>query len=209
MNKLVIGILATGVWLMPLTARAEKNPVTLSSQILDCSKVSAQSLTSRTERVTNSKKSNDAYASVALERDPENPKSCVVTYTLYLSQYSTNFKAIKTFSAPVHDSVGVTLIGFSEGGTKVAADFWWSAGDYIAHRPVVYDMKTKIARLNELGDEITGQLPPCAYSEELTGVTDNGEVVVHVPKSQHVDNGCPDQGHWLFDSKMGTARRHP
>jgi hypothetical protein len=208
-NRFIVSALAIGFWLLPLTARAEKNASALSTQSLDCAKVGAQPLSSRTGRVTNPKKSNDAYASVALERDPENPGSCVVTYTLYLSQYSTSFKAIKTFSAPVHDSVGVTLIGFSDGGTKVAADFWWSAADYIAHRPVVYDMKTKIARLNDLGDEITGQLPPCAYAEELTGITDDGEVIVHIPKSLHVDSGCPDQGDWLFDSKMGTARRHP
>ena len=196
--------------LFALAVWAEKNP-TLSSQTLDCSKVGAQPLSSKTERVTNAKKSNDAYATIELVRDPADASgaSCVATYTLYMSQYSSNFKAVKTFSVQLRDSAGVDLIGFSDNGSKLAADFWWSAADYKGHRPVVYDLKSKVGRLDELSDQITGQLPACAYSEELTGVTDAGEVAIHIPPSGHVANGCPDQGDWLLDSRTGVARRKP
>ena len=188
---------------------ADKDAKPLSSQILECSKVSGQGLSSRTERITNSKKSNDAYAAVELIRDSADPSgtTCVATYTLYLSQYSKNFRPVKTFSVRLHDSAGVDVIGFSDSDGMLAADFWWAAGDYKGHRPVVYDLKTKVARMNELSDQITGQLPACAYAEELTGVTDTGEVVIHVPQSAHVESGCPDQGNWLLDAKTGGVRR--
>ncbi len=188
---------------------AEKAGKQLSTPVLECSKVDAHTLSARTERVTNTKKSNDAYAVVELARDPADPSgaSCVATYTLYLSQYSSNFKAVKTFSMPTRDGVGVDLLGFSDDGTKVAADFWWTAADYKGHRPVVYDLKSKVPRMDELSDQITSQLPACDYQEELTGVTDKGEVVIHVPSSAHVDRGCPDQGNWLLDSITGDVRR--
>ncbi len=202
--------IAIGVCLLgSIQGWAEKDVKLASSQALECSKVTGAPISSKTERATNAKRSNDAYAAIELARNPADASgnSCVATYTLYLSQYSSNFKPVKTFSVPLRDAAGVDLIGFSENGSKVAADFWWSAGDYKAHRPVVYDLKTKIARMNELGDQITGQLPACAYQEELTGINDAGEVTIHVPGSVHVDKGCPDQGNWLLDSKTGEVRR--
>ncbi len=194
-------------WLAP--SWAEKEGKQLSTPVLECSKADGHSLSARTERVTNERKSNDAYAVVELARDPADPSgaSCVATYTLYLSQYSSNFKVVKTFSMPTRDGVGVDLLGFSDNGSKVAADFWWKAGDYKGHRPVVYDLKSKVPRMDELSDQITSQLPACDYQEELTGVTDKGEVVIHVPSSAHVDRGCPDQGNWLLDSTTGEVRR--
>jgi hypothetical protein len=195
------------LWVAP--SWADKEGKRLSTPVLECSKVGAQPLSARTERVTNAKKSNDAYAVVELARDPADPSgaSCVATYTLYLSQYSSNFKPVKTFSTPTRDGVGVDLLGFSDNGSKVAADFWWQTGDYKGHRSVVYDLKSKVPRMDELSDQITSQLPACAYQEELTGVTDKGEVVIHVPSSVHVDRGCPDQGNWLLDSTTGEVRR--
>lgn len=188
---------------------ADKQGKQISTPVLECSKVGEHALSSKTERVTNSKKSNDAYAVVELARNPADPNgaSCVATYTLYLSQYSSNFKAVKTFSMPTRDGVGVDLLGFSDDSSKVAADFWWTAADYKAHRPVVYDLKSKVPRMDDLSDKITSQLPACDYQEELKGVTDKGEVVIHVPSSSHVDRGCPDQGNWLLDSMTGEVRR--
>lgn len=190
-------------------AWADKQSKQLSTPVLECSKVGEHTLSSKTERVTNSKKSNDAYAVVEVSRDPADPSgaSCVATYTLYLSQYSSNFKPVKTFSMPTRDGVGVDLLGFSDDGSKVAADFWWMAADYKGHRPVVYDLKSKVPRMDDLSDQITSQLPACDYQEELKSVTDKGEVVIHIPSSRHVDRGCPDQGDWLLDSMTGEVRR--
>ncbi len=194
-----------------IAAVAEKNPKGISSQTLECAKVTGQPLSGKTDKITNPRKSNDAFATIELAHDPTGGAGvCVATYTLYLSQYSSNFKTVKAFSVQLRDSAGVTLIGFSDNSSKLAADFWWSAGDYKGHRPVVYDLKTKVARLVELGDQITSQLPACSYSEELTGIADDGNITIHVPKSSvHDDASCPDQGNWLLDSKNGAVRRAP
>lgn len=196
--------------LRPLGSWAQVKP--RSSETLECSKAaSGKPLSGKTERLTNSKKSNDAYATVELARDATDAagRTCIATYTLYMSQYSQNYRVVKTFSVELRDMAGVDLIGFSDDDSKLAADFWWAAGDYKGHRPVVYDLKSKTARLTELSDQITSQLPACAYSEEFVGISDKGEAVIHVPKSVHVDTGCPDQGNWLFDPKTGAVLRAP
>jgi hypothetical protein len=99
------------------------------------------------------------------------------------------------------------MIGFSPDQSKVAADFWWAGGDYTGHRPVIYDVNTKRVQFGELGEQITGQLPSCDYFQNFTGVTNSGEAVIYVPKSIYVDEGCPDQGDWLFNVANGKVRR--
>ena len=34
-----------------------------------------------------------------------------------------------------------------------------------------------------------------------------GDVVVHVPKSIQVEEGCPDQGDWLWTPRTGKVQR--
>jgi hypothetical protein len=41
----------------------------------------------------------------------------------------------------------------------------------------------------------------------IQGVTNDGDVVLYVPKSIYVDKGCPDQGEWLLNMKTDTIAR--
>jgi hypothetical protein len=56
-------------------------------------------------------------------------------------------------------------------------------------------------------ERIVKQLPSCGYAEEFIGVTDAGEAIIRVPKSQYVEKGCRSQGKWLFNLHEGTVRR--
>jgi hypothetical protein len=114
---------------------------------------------------------------------------------------------IKEFSDPESDGVGVDIVGASSDGNMIAADFWWAAGDYTGHRPVILKVKSNSVILLPLDDRILKQLPSCDYFEEFIGATNDGEAIIHVPKSQYVRTGCPSQGKWLFNLHSGIVRR--
>lgn len=150
-----------------------------------------------------------AYATVSLARpvtDKEG-RHCQAKYSLFVADGSATSRAVKTFTGVTEFMVGAAIVGFSKDHTKLAADFWWAGGDYTGHRPVIYDVNRGTVRFAELNEEITGRLPSCDYFEEFVGVTNSGEAIIHVPKSEYVDEGCPDQGNWAFDLAKKTARR--
>jgi hypothetical protein len=99
------------------------------------------------------------------------------------------------------------LVGLSRNGKRFAVDVGWSAGDYDHHRPTVLTIADHLIVSRSLDDQIFDQLPSCDYSQLFTGITNAGEAIIHVPKSIYVDEGCPDQGEWLFNLQTGKVRR--
>ncbi len=177
----------------------------------DCAKVVAgQSLKLKTDTILNQKQSLRAYATLDMDRDPTDlsGKFCVATYGLFVSERTGGFRLVKNFSGRGADRAGADIVGFSDNGLKLAADFWWGAGTYVAHRPVVFDSKAKTAHMTELEDKITSQLPACNYAENFIGVTDAGDALFHLPAASDVQ-GCGDQGDWLLNVRTGEAQRKP
>jgi hypothetical protein len=102
---------------------------------------------------------------------------------------------------------GASLEGTSPDGSKLLLDFFTAAGDYTDHHPVVYDLLTGTWSIREVGTRITRDLPRCDYFTFLDSVTNDGDVLLSVPKSPYVDKGCPDQGEWLLNMKADTVSR--
>jgi hypothetical protein len=150
-----------------------------------------------------------AYAAVQLSRpkDDTNADSCEALYKLFVAEGSGPFVLVKRFSESADTNVGVEMVGASKNEKMIAADFWWAAGDYTGHRPVIYDVEAKSVHLRALNDEIRKQLPSCDYFEEFIGVTDSGQAIIRVPKSAYVETGCPAQGTWLFNIRSGSVQR--
>jgi hypothetical protein len=189
-------------------ALGQRNPH--STAPLECSDVDAgQIVTRKTALMTVRSGAVRAYAVVQLSRanDDEEADSCTVVYKLFVAEGSKPFVSVKEYSERADSSVGVGMVGASKSEMVIAADFWWAAGDYTGHRPVIYDLNSKSAVLRTLKDEILRRLPSCDYFEEFIGVTDNGEAVIRIPKSTYVEKGCPAQGEWLFDVHSGSVRR--
>lgn len=110
---------------------------------------------------------------------------------------------------PDEDTLGNEVPVLSPDGTKLMVSFWGAAGDYTGYRVAVYDFATKGGSFRTIADRVTRGLPSCDYFTFIEGVTNNGEVVIHVPKSIYVDEGCPDQGKWLLDMKTDKLTRLP
>jgi hypothetical protein len=108
---------------------------------------------------------------------------------------------------PQHNLNGVAFEGTSPDGSKLLLDFFSSAGDKTGHRPVVYDFLSGQWTIHDVGDTVTRNWPACKYFTMLSGVNDQGDVVLYVPKSIPVDARCPDQGEWLLNMKTGTVAR--
>jgi hypothetical protein len=72
---------------------------------------------------------------------------------------------------------------------------------------VVYDFVTGSWQIRDVGTRVTRNLPACKYFTMIQGVTDEGDVVLYVPKSIYVDAGCPDQGEWLLNMKTDEITR--
>jgi hypothetical protein len=108
---------------------------------------------------------------------------------------------------PEHNLNGVALQGTSPDGSKLLFDFFSSVDDRTSHRPVVYDFLSGQWQIHDVGDSVTRNWPACHYLTMLSGVTDQGDVVLYVPKSIPIDAGCPDQGEWLLNMKTGEVAR--
>ncbi len=102
---------------------------------------------------------------------------------------------------------GVAFQGTSPDGSKVLLDFFSTVGDRTDHRPAVYDFLTLGYQIRDVGDRVTRDQPDCKYFTMLSGVTNEGSVVLYVPKSIYVDAGCPDRGEWLLNMRTGTLTR--
>ena len=181
-----------------------------ASESMDCSVIPAgQSVTRKTNVITFEPGSIRVYGSVKLSRlnRGSKPERCRADYKLFVSRKRKDFALIKQFSDDEGDFVGVDMVGYSQNMNLIAADFWWAAGDYTGHRPVVYNLTSKLVAFRALNDEISKQLPACDYFEEYVGVSDRGEAIIHIPKSPYSDEGCPDQGKWLFNLHTRVAKR--
>jgi hypothetical protein len=108
---------------------------------------------------------------------------------------------------PQFDTNGAALEGVSPDASKLLLDFFTAGGDYTGHRPVVYDFLTSRWTLRDVGTRVTRNLPDCDYFTVIDGVTNEGNVILSVPKSIYVDRGCPDQGQWLLNMKTDTITR--
>jgi len=84
------------------------------------------------------------YGSVQLSGAKGNAgkHGCSVVYKLFMSSNGKPFEMIKEFSDKDDFSFGVDIIGASNDGNMIAADFWWAAGDATGHRPVVVDVRS-------------------------------------------------------------------
>jgi hypothetical protein len=106
-----------------------------------------------------------------------------------------------------HPTNGVALDGTSPDGSKLLLDFFTAAGDYTGHRAVVYDFVTASWQIRDVGTRVTRNLPGCHYFTIIQNVTDEGNVVLYVPRSISVDAHCPDQGEWLLNMKTDEISR--
>jgi len=97
---------------------------------------------------------------------------------------------------------GIAFDGTSPDGSKLLLDFYSAKADRTEHRPVVYDFVTDSWQIRDVGTRITGDFAKCDYFTMVQGVTNEGNVVLYVPKSIYQPKSCPDQGEWLLN--MGT-----
>ncbi|HEV2964071.1 MAG TPA: hypothetical protein VG649_19750 [Candidatus Angelobacter sp.] len=102
---------------------------------------------------------------------------------------------------------GAKFLGTSSDGSKLLIDFWTAGGDYTGHEVAVYDFATQQGRVRPVNDRVTKRLPSCDYATEIEGVTAEGDVILHIPESDYVDKGCPDQGKWLLNMKTNQITR--
>jgi hypothetical protein len=204
----MLGLTSAAVVTLVFSLGASAKPTETRSE--ECADLApGTSVHHRTLTVSSGDSKIQAYASVTLQRESADAKakSCQVTYRFFVKQDSQAWRLVKRLVERNEVLVGATVVGFSPDNSKVAADFWWAAGDYTAVRPVIFDLSKGTVQMRELGMQIMSQLPRCDYFETFGTITDSGQAVIHVPKSQYEDVGCPDQGDWLFDLVRGTVRR--
>jgi hypothetical protein len=178
-----------------------------STPTTDCSEIgTGKTQTQQTE--ARSVERARAFATITASRPAgdTDARHCHVAYALLFSESGEPYKTVATFEEDGQEAFGVNLVGFSPDESKVAANFWYAAGDFDAVRSAIYDRATRKSVVKELGDQITSQLPPCDYTMEMTAITNSGEVVVHIPSRQG-EESCPDQGDWLFNLRSGKVRR--
>lgn len=169
----------------------------------------------RTKDVIGPDKKTLAFADIdfSIESGPLNSQGqrvpkCMVTYRLMIVENAGKPRELKRYSEERWGCAGVTIAGYSPDGSKVAADFWWMPGDYTSlPRPVVADITTGVVRMRDLDDRITKLLPGCDYTQEVSSVTNGGEVVIRIPKSRFNGGGCPSRGSWLFNLSTGEVHR--
>ena len=136
----------------------------------------------------------------------EVPK-CRVKWTVSATSGGRSRLLFRYKTEPEHPLNGIAFEGTSPDGSKVLLDFFSTVGDRTDHRPAVYDFLTLGWQIREVGDRVSRNLPDCKYFTMMSGVTNQGDVVLYVPKSIYVDAGCPDQGEWLMNMKTGTISR--
>ena len=144
----------------------------------------------------------------ATNNGDENSPSCDVTWSVaFVNSNGSVVHVIKKSEEPDEDLIGNEKPVLSADGTKLMIIFWGAAGDYTGYRIAVYDFASKRNFFRTIADRVTHDLPTCDYSTLIDGITNRGEVVIHVPKSIYVDEGCPDQGKWLLDMKTDKLTR--
>lgn len=166
----------------------------------------AKTQTQKTEAMTAA--GARAYATITASRpaDDKDARHCHVVYALLLSERDQAFQTVATFEEDGQDAFGVELVGFSPDNSKVAANFWYAAGDYTDIRPGVYDRTSKKSAVKELSEEIVGSYADCNYTPVVAAVTNAGEAVVRAAKYTYVEEGCSDPGDLLFNVRTGEVR---
>ena len=196
----------TVILLMALaTAAAAQQPY--STPTAECAVITpGKTEKQQTEAMTSEKAR--LYASITASRpaDDRDARHCHVAYALWLSEGEQGYKAVASFEEDGQDAFGVELVGFSPDKSKVAANFWYAAGDFTAVRPAVYDRSTGKAAVKELGPEVIGRFVDCNYTPTFNGVTNAGEAVVHATKDTYIEEGCAEQPDLLFNLRTGEAR---
>ena len=189
---------------------AQAQTVNRTSAGEDCSSVEqGKSVFLKTEAISSPDGKYRVWASVDILREPDNNESvsCAVRFQLMVSESGGEFRSVYTLNEKNPNGVEAVIVGFSPDGSKLAANFAWGFGDYDDIRPVIYDLKSKKALYQDLGSRIFDRLPSCDYFQKFIGITNQGEAIIHIPRSAYVDEGCPDQGDWLFNLKTGRVKR--
>jgi hypothetical protein len=136
----------------------------------------------------------------------EAPK-CHATWTISGKAAGRTKLLFRHEENPEYALNGVEFMGTSPDGSKLLLDFFTAAGDYTGHKPAVYDFRTGTWQVREVGDRITRKLPACDYFTMVDRVTDEGDVILWVPRSIYVRQGCPNQGEWLLHMKTDEITR--
>jgi hypothetical protein len=145
-------------------------------------------------------------AQVSNTGSAEKPK-CHVQWTVRGTLAGRSRVLFRYADEPEQSQNGVSFEGVSPDGSKLLLDLFATVNDRTVHRPVVYDFSTGAWQIRALGDKVTRSLPTaCNYLTMISGVDNQGSVVLYVPKSL-MDAGCPDQGEWLLDMKTDTVSR--
>jgi hypothetical protein len=174
----------------------------------DCDGLKPGETDSRETKIFTKENSFQAQGFVELIRPATG--NCKIRYRIAISRASGPFTVVYTASEAGENGLGpawVELIGLSPDGSKFGVDLGWSGGDYDRHRPTIYSLKTAKVVSRALGNQITNRLPSCDYFQIFVGITNKSEAIIHVPKSIYVDEGCPDQGDWVFNLVDGSVRR--
>jgi hypothetical protein len=136
----------------------------------------------------------------------EAPK-CHATWTIRSSRSGIS-KILFTYrdNPPLNEN-GVEFRGNSSDGTKLLLDFYTAGGEYTNHRPAVYDFSSSTWQMREVGTRVMDKFPKCVYLTMVQGTTDNGDVILYVPKDLDNEKTCPDQGEWLLEMKSNAITR--
>jgi hypothetical protein len=156
-----------------------------------------------------------AQIAVAVEASnigSEKAPKCRIKWTVRGTTAGRTSVLFRHTDEPEHTLNGVSFEGTSPDGSKLLLDFFAAEGERTLHRPVVYDFLSHNWQIRDVGDQVARNLPAtCNYLTMISGVTNQGDVVLYVPKSLS-DKSCPDQGEWLLSMSAGTVTRvdaHP
>jgi hypothetical protein len=143
-----------------------------------------------------------------LGSDGKIASKCRITWSVFSVAKDNQLTRLLQYSEVTEESeIGAEFLGTSRDGSKLLVNFWTAAGDYTGHRPAVYDVAGQQGYVRPVADRVIKNLPSCDYFTEIVGVTDEGNVILHVPTSIYVDQGCPDQGKWLLNMKTNRITR--
>jgi hypothetical protein len=138
---------------------------------------------------------------VATRTGDADSASCKVTWVASVVNATGHSQPLFHYSEELEGSLlGNETPVTSPDGTKLLIAFWSGEGDYTAYRPAVYDFTNGRKYFRILSDRIIKKFPDCDYNTAIQGVTDSGDVIIHVPKSIY-DESCADRGFWLLNMK--------
>ena len=194
-----------------LTVSACRGQKKFSADAGECGdQIGPQITTSKTPTLTGHAGSIRMYGTLEFNRSEQDAKAkdCHVVYRLFVSTANNAFAEAYRLAWDTEDGeiAGIDLIGFSPNGLKAAANFWLAAGDGQENRPTIYDLRTHRALFRSLEQKLSDRIHrSCdgSYYESVDSVTDEGAVIISVPRVQD----CVDGGLWLFDPGTGSLKQ--